>query len=200
MASEGCEPPVGRPARRAVARTPSHCPDPWRAGFRRGRPNRAPQTHRRRAARHSLCLRIRCSAITAACRVSAPSSREITAATSTCADLFGKAARCATCGSCAQAAPRAWHIVGLIDLVAERDRLLRAQPQQVARGDDAADLAVLVLPPRDGAASAGSCGRSRGRRKRRPARRSAACWRIAQPATRAQRHPAQPRHAARRAR
>ena len=37
------------------------------------------------------------------------------------------------------------HIVGLIDGIAEHGGFLGAQAQQVARGDDAADFAVLVL-------------------------------------------------------
>ena len=60
------------------------------------------------------------------------------------ADTFGDQAG----GRLRQARPgggERWHVVGLVDRVAEDRGFLRAQPQQVARGDDAADLAFLVF-------------------------------------------------------
>ena len=50
----------------------------------------------------------------------------------------------AAAASCAQAQSERMHIVGLIDLVAERDRLAGAQPQKIARRHSADDSAGLV--------------------------------------------------------
>ena len=98
---------------------------------------------RGRAARRGPLARMRASAITAAWRVSAPSSREITAAMSRPARPSASSAA-ATCGSFAQARAERMGILGLVDLVAERDRLAGAQPQQVARRQRADDAPGLV--------------------------------------------------------
>ena len=81
--------------------------------------------------------------MTAARRVSAPSSREITAAISRPATPFGEQRR----GDLRQLGPgarRARHVLGLVDLVAERDRLLGAQPQEIARRQRADDRPSVI--------------------------------------------------------
>ena len=68
----------------------------------------------------------------------------MTAAISRALDAFGEQA----CGGQRQPRPgRAEfrHVVGLVDAVAEDGGFLRAQAQQIARSDHAADLALLVF-------------------------------------------------------
>ena len=137
--------PPRRPAR--LRRRPAHCPGPSPAGSRRGRPSPAPRPHRGTAARRGRRSRMRGSAITAAWRVSAPSSREITAAISRPARL-PPAARPRPAAASPRRRASAWTSAACVDLVAERDRLAGAQPQQVARRQRADHAPVSSTTPR----------------------------------------------------
>ena len=122
--------PPRRPARRV--RRSRHCPGPSPAGFRRGRPIRARSWHSRMAARPGrapACIR---SAITAACLVSAPSSREITSAMSR-PDSPSASSDSATCGSFAQATASACASAASSISSPSEIGLPGAQAQQVAR-------------------------------------------------------------------
>ncbi len=140
---ERLEPEVLAPARGRLQRRPAHCPDPSRAGFRRGPPSRAPPAHRDDGAAPCPLAIIRCSAMTAARRVNAPSSREITAAMSRPADPFGQQPG----GDMRQLRPggaETRRVRRLVDLVAERDGFSRAHAQKIARRKRADDMAVIV--------------------------------------------------------